>query len=53
MKQLLPKINRQESEGTVMGVETSNQQQYGTDNALNELIALVPTMTRASATLGA
>ncbi len=30
-----------------MGVENSNQQQYGTDNALNELIALVPTMTRS------
>lgn len=30
-----------------MGVETSNQQQYGTDNALNELITLVPTMTKS------
>ena len=27
-------INQQKAEGTVMGVETSNQQQYGTDNAL-------------------
>lgn len=30
-----------------MGVENSNQQQFGVNEALGQLVALVPTMTRS------